>query len=104
MITLEIDTSNNKVTKLVLQLGDKKYESIKKYDTPKADAVLREIDILFKKTNTDKSKIDKIIVHRGPGSYTGIRVGLAIANTLAFALRIPVNNRPPGEYETALYK
>ncbi len=36
------------------------------------------------------SDIDAIVVGRGPGSYTGIRVGLTIAKTWAFAMMVPL--------------
>lgn len=34
-----------------------------------------------------------IEVETGPGSFTGLRVGVAVANALGFALNIPVNNK-----------
>ena len=34
--------------------------------------------------------LEGILVNIGPGSYTGIRVGVTIANTLAWSLNIPV--------------
>jgi tRNA threonylcarbamoyladenosine biosynthesis protein TsaB len=46
-----------------------------------------------------KSDLNEIKVATGPGSYTGLRVGVAVANALAFALGIPVNGK---ETETDL--
>ncbi len=37
--------------------------------------------------------IKGIEVETGPGSFTGLRVGVAVANALGFALNIPVNGK-----------
>lgn len=37
--------------------------------------------------------IKAIEVETGPGSFTGLRVGVSVANALGFALNIPVNNK-----------
>ena len=47
---------------------------------------LSEISNLFITTSTDPKDIDKILVVNGPGSFTGIRVGLTIAKTYAWSL------------------
>lgn len=44
----------------------------------------------IKASKTDPAKLEKIIVCSGPGSFTGIRVGIALAQALGFALKIPV--------------
>ena len=38
----------------------------------------------------DPTAIERIVVGRGPGSFTSIRIGLAVARTLALALDVPV--------------
>jgi tRNA threonylcarbamoyladenosine biosynthesis protein TsaB len=34
--------------------------------------------------------VEKIIVHAGPGGFTTLRIGVTTANTLAYALRLPI--------------
>ena len=58
------------------------------YDTSsKMMPVLAEA---FDKANLKPKDIDKIFVVTGPGSFTGIRVGLTVAKTMAYALDIPI--------------
>lgn len=52
--------------------------------------VLSIIQELFKENRLKVSEIDKIIVANGPGSFTGIRIGLTIAKVLAWSLNIPI--------------
>lgn len=48
------------------------------------------IEEAFKKTNLKPNDINKIFVVNGPGSFTGIRVGLAVAKTMSYSLSIPL--------------
>ncbi len=41
----------------------------------------------------EKEKEIEIEVETGPGSFTGLRVGVSVANALGFALNIPVNGK-----------
>lgn len=49
------------------------------------------IEEIFKENNLNIKDLEKIIVVNGPGSFTGIRIGLSIAKTLAYALNISIN-------------
>lgn len=48
---------------------------------------LYEISEMLKKININPSEVDKIIVVNGPGSFTGIRVGMTIAKIYAYSLK-----------------
>ncbi len=43
-------------------------------------------DVLY----TRKTDLTGIIVAAGPGSFTGLRIGISVANTLAYAMNVPV--------------
>ncbi len=52
--------------------------------------LLPQIDLFLKNNKITLQDLTAIFVDLGPGSYTGIRVGVTIANTLAWSLNIPV--------------
>jgi len=54
--------------------------------TPRAGDLLQAVDELV----DDPAEIERIVVGRGPGSFTSIRIGLAIARTLALTLDVHV--------------
>lgn len=97
MKTLIIDTSSNKKIVVGLQIdgGEDKIEQ--DITVQKAQAALPLIDKLLNKHGLKIADIHAIGVHTGPGSFTGLRVGIAIANALAFALKIPVNGKKAGD-------
>ena len=45
---------------------------------------------VLKEAVCDINTVDKIFVVNGPGSFTGIRVGVTIAKTIGFCLNIPI--------------
>ncbi|WP_456276970.1 tRNA (adenosine(37)-N6)-threonylcarbamoyltransferase complex dimerization subunit type 1 TsaB [Bacillus sp. AK128] len=48
------------------------------------------IEQVMKDCDWTPSMLDKIVVAKGPGSYTGVRIGVSIAKTLAWSLDIPL--------------
>ena len=48
---------------------------------------LNEVNLMFERVNLKPNDIDKIIVVSGPGSFTGIRIGMTIAKIFAFSLK-----------------
>ncbi len=50
----------------------------------------RKIDELLKRQGKTLHDIQGIVCFKGPGSFTGLRIGLTVANAFAYALDIPV--------------
>ncbi|RIW29392.1 tRNA (adenosine(37)-N6)-threonylcarbamoyltransferase complex dimerization subunit type 1 TsaB [Bacillus salacetis] len=48
------------------------------------------VEMLMKECGVSPAELNKIVVAGGPGSYTGVRIGVTIAKTLAWTLNIPV--------------
>lgn len=49
-----------------------------------------EVSKMFDEVQVQPSNIEKIIVVNGPGSFTGIRIGITLAKLMAFCLNIPI--------------
>mgnify|MGYP000020452172 FL=1 len=52
------------------------------------------IDEVLKEANINSNKLDAISVSKGPGSYTGLRIGVSAAKGLCFALDKPLISIP----------
>jgi tRNA threonylcarbamoyladenosine biosynthesis protein TsaB len=52
------------------------------------------LDQILKDSSVDKSEIDGVAISMGPGSFTGLRIGLATAKGLALGLDIPLLGVP----------
>lgn len=100
---LFIDTSSNKEVKVGLEINGEKFMIEQVIDYRKAQAVLPLTEKLLAEHKMTLQDLTNIEVAPGPGSFTGLRVGVAIANTLGFLLKVPVNNKPVGETVEPVY-
>lgn len=85
------DTSNDEAKiKLFNKNGSVVDQIIWRSQKNQSEELLKKIDDLLLKNSLSKSELSAIIVNQGPGSYTGLRVGLSTANAIAFSFDIPV--------------
>jgi len=88
-MNLHIDTSNSDA--ILIKLGDQEFTANSR--ERRSQYLLEFIDLKLKDAKKTKSDINSITVNNGPGSYTGLRVGVAVASTLGWALGVKVNNK-----------
>jgi tRNA threonylcarbamoyladenosine biosynthesis protein TsaB len=103
MNILLIDTSDNKKITVGLRIESQEDIVVQEVGREKAQAVLPILDSLLKKHQLTLQDLTGLEVNVGPGSFTGLRVGIAIANTLGHSLNIPINGGKPGEPVEARY-
>lgn len=96
MHILLIDTSNNTSISVGLRI-DKKEFFLTQEGSRRSQVVLPLIDSLLGQHGLTLKVLTGIEVNLGPGSFTGLRVGVSIANTLAHSLHLPINGGRPGE-------
>ena len=94
MRTLYLDTTSSFLYCGVISDNELTCEYKKNLEKDLSTFALEKISTMFKENNIDKDSIDKIIVVNGPGSFTGIRIGLTIAKTWAWSKNIPIIQIP----------
>lgn len=87
-----IDTSAANKISIVLSTEEQQFvrESEQKFGS---QVLLSTITDLFKEAGIQFKDLTEIEVATGPGSYTGLRVGVSVANALGYSLNIPVNGK-----------
>lgn len=92
-VILYIDTSDSQATEVALEIDGVRYTERMPSGALKSQAVLPLIAKLLSGHETTLRDIREIRVNVGPGSYTGLRVGAAVANMLGLLLEVPVNSK-----------
>ncbi|MDH4158252.1 MAG: tRNA (adenosine(37)-N6)-threonylcarbamoyltransferase complex dimerization subunit type 1 TsaB [candidate division Zixibacteria bacterium] len=87
---LAIDTSS-RVLRLGLSFGgDRLVKSSEEVEKSHGQFIIKKIGELVQSAGLQKNDLDGIVAVTGPGSFTGLRIGLAAAKGIAVALNIPV--------------
>ena len=83
MLSLVMDTSNQYLLVALFE-DDKLLESIVELGSKKqSENAIPYLEKLLKKHNKELLDVNEMIITRGPGSYTGVRVAMTIAKTLS---------------------
>ena len=93
-VLLAIDTAAPRLALAVLRDGDRVDTLVEDMATGQAERLFPAIDALFARTGIAYADLTRIAVTTGPGSFTGLRIGLSAARGLALALGIPVIGVP----------
>lgn len=89
MPKLFVDTHSEKVT-LALIEEDKIFEKNAFSNRSHSEVVVPLLDDILKEAGCDLAKLDEIVVVNGPGSFTGVRIGVTVAKTIAYSHSIPI--------------
>lgn len=90
MYTLFISTYDKVITIALLKDGEVLEVSKKESSRNHSVYTVNMIDQILKNNNIDTHYLNEIIVVNGPGSFTGVRIGVTIAKTMAYTLNIPI--------------
>src|SRR5436853_7322270 len=85
MLTLAFDTATSVATSALVRDGEPLGER-----TSRALTVLADAQELLADSGLEPRELGGVVVGTGPGSFTGVRMGIAAARTLALALGVPL--------------
>jgi tRNA threonylcarbamoyladenosine biosynthesis protein TsaB len=89
-ITLAIDTAAPRL-QLGLLLGDGRTDvSVDEIATGHAELIFTRISELLERNSVGYADLERIVTTTGPGSFTGLRIGLSAARGIGLARGIPV--------------
>jgi tRNA threonylcarbamoyladenosine biosynthesis protein TsaB len=83
-LTLAFDTATAVATSALVDDDELLGERVSR-----AQTLLEDVDALLRQAGAHPSDLDRLAVGLGPGSFTGVRIGLAVARGLALSLDLP---------------
>lgn len=90
MTTLGIDTATNYGTVGLVASGELKGEFTFSAKESQSEKLLATLDLLLREVKIDLEDLNRVAVSTGPGSFTGLRIGISTAKGLAHGLNLPV--------------
>lgn len=84
MLTLAFDTATAVATSALVDGDEVLGERVSR-----AQTLLEDVDALLRQAGARPADLDRLAVGLGPGSFTGVRIGLAVARGLALSLELP---------------
>jgi tRNA threonylcarbamoyladenosine biosynthesis protein TsaB len=84
VLTLAFDTATAVATSALVDSDEVLGERVSR-----AQTLLEDVDALLRQAGAHPSDLDRLAVGLGPGSFTGVRIGLAAARGLALSLDLP---------------
>ncbi|MTB63811.1 tRNA (adenosine(37)-N6)-threonylcarbamoyltransferase complex dimerization subunit type 1 TsaB [Streptococcus sp. zg-86] len=88
MKILALDTSNQTLAVALVENGRLQTEMTLAIKKNHSISLMPTIDFLMQSVGWKPADLERIVVAQGPGSYTGLRIGVATAKTLAYTLGI----------------
>ena len=101
-ILLGIDTSSSLLRLGLTFGGDRLVQSNEKSERSHGQFVIKKIGELFQSASLKPADMEGVVICVGPGSFTGLRIGLAAAKGMVTALNIPLV--PVTVFEIAAYR
>jgi tRNA threonylcarbamoyladenosine biosynthesis protein TsaB len=89
VLTLAFDTATAVATSALVDMGSDGHLEVLGERCSRAQTLLEDVDALLRQAGAHPSDLDRLAVGLGPGSFTGVRIGLAVARGLALSLEVP---------------
>jgi tRNA threonylcarbamoyladenosine biosynthesis protein TsaB len=89
-VLLAIDTAAPRLALAILREDDRIETLVEDMATGQAERLFPALDELLTRSGVTYNDLTRVAVTTGPGSFTGLRIGLSAARGLALALNIPV--------------